>query len=215
MKNYLMTRNADNDFDTLDALKADIRTRREEEKKNAADNAFADALVDQAVDNMTVEIPQSMIEERMDDMMKEYAQYMAQQGIGLEQYLKMIGSDVASFRETTRATAEKQTRTEILLSAVADAENIEITVNPAPTAGTRLFIRMASKTSFAITPGRICSHAYLRRAVMWSENAFWLEFMSPLTIIRESLDQYPFSIPHISRRMNFPSTSAGTVIVSR
>ena len=51
---------------------------------------------------------------------------MSQQGIGLEQYLKMIGSDVASFRETTRATAEKQTRTEILLSAVADAENIEI-----------------------------------------------------------------------------------------
>ena len=68
-----------------------------------------------------------MIEERMDGIMNEYAQYMAQQGLGLEQYLKMIGSDAASFRETTRATAEKQTRTEILLSAVADAENIEIT----------------------------------------------------------------------------------------
>ncbi len=117
----------DNDFDTLDALKADIRARREEQKKSAADNAFADALVDAAMDNMTVEIPDSMIEERMDGIMREYAQYMSQQGIGLEQYLKMIGSDMASFRETTRATAEKQTRTEILLTAVADAENIEIT----------------------------------------------------------------------------------------
>ncbi|MBQ3276022.1 MAG: trigger factor [Oscillospiraceae bacterium] len=116
----------DNDFDTLDALKADIRSRREEQKKAAADNAFADALVEAAIDNMTVEIPASMIEERMDGIMKEYAQYMSQQGIGLEQYLKMIGSDVASFRETTRATAEKQTRTEVLLSAVADAENIQI-----------------------------------------------------------------------------------------
>ena len=117
----------DNDFDTLDALKADIRASREQQKKTAADNAFADALVDAAIGNMTVEIPASMIEERMDGIMNEYAQYMAQQGLGLEQYLKMIGSDAASFRETTRATAEKQTRTEILLSAVADAENIEIT----------------------------------------------------------------------------------------
>ena len=117
----------DNDFDTLDELKADIRSKKEKEKETAAKNAFADALVEQAVENMTVEIPASMIEERMDSMVNEYAQYMSQQGLGLEDYLKMIGSDVNSFRETTRATAEKQTRTELLLAAVAEAEGVEIT----------------------------------------------------------------------------------------
>lgn len=117
----------DNDFDTLDDLKADIRTRLTQQKETAARNAFTDALVDKAVENMTVDIPASMLEERMDGMVNEYAQYMAQQGLGLEDYLKMIGSDVASFRETTRATAEKQIHTEILLNAVAEAEKVEIT----------------------------------------------------------------------------------------
>ena len=117
----------DNDFDTLDDLKADIRTKKTQEKETAAKNAFTDALVDKAVENMTVEIPASMLEERMDGMVNEYAQYMSRQGLGLEDYLKMIGSDMASFRETTRATAEKQLRTELLLTAVAEAENVEIT----------------------------------------------------------------------------------------
>ena len=116
----------DNDFDTVDELKADIRARREKEKETSAKNAFTDALVEKAVENMTVDIPESMLEERMDGMVNEYAQYMKRQGMGLENYLQMIGSDMTSFRETTRATADKQLRTELLLAAVAEEEKIDI-----------------------------------------------------------------------------------------
>ena len=116
----------DNDFDTLDLLKEDIRTKAAEEKEKASKNAFSDALVDAAVANMTVDMPASMVEEHMDAIVREYAQYMAAQGIKLEDYIKMIGIDMPTFRENNRATAEKQARTEMLLRAVADAENIEI-----------------------------------------------------------------------------------------
>jgi len=117
----------DNDFDTLTELKADIKKKKAEQKETAAQNAFTDAAVDAAVANMKVEIPASMIEERMDNMIREYAQYMGSQGIRLEDYIKMTGGDVNSFRESTRATAEKQTRTEILLNAVVEAEKLEVT----------------------------------------------------------------------------------------
>ena len=116
----------DNDFDTLADLKADIRAKSVEEKEKAAKNAFDDALVDQAVENMTVDMPEGMIEERMDGIVREYAQYMANQGIRIDDYLKMIGTDMKTFRESMRATAEKQARTEVLLAAVAEAENVQI-----------------------------------------------------------------------------------------
>ncbi len=116
----------DNDFDTLADLKADIRAKSVEEKEKAAKNAFDDALVDQAVENMTVDMPEGMIEERMDGIVREYAQYMVNQGIRIDDYLKMIGTDMKTFRESMRATAEKQARTEVLLAAVAEAENVQI-----------------------------------------------------------------------------------------
>ena len=116
----------DNDFDTLADLKADIRAKSVEEKEKAAKNAFDDALVAQAVENMTVDMPEGMIEERMDGIVREYAQYMANQGIRIDDYLKMIGTDMKTFRESMRATAEKQARTEVLLAAVAEAENVQI-----------------------------------------------------------------------------------------
>lgn len=116
----------DNDFDTLADLKADIRAKSVEEKEKAAKNAFDDALVDQAVENMIVDMPEGMIEERMDGIVREYAQYMANQGIRIDDYLKMIGTDMKTFRESMRATAEKQARTEVLLAAIAEAENVQI-----------------------------------------------------------------------------------------
>ncbi|MBR4579535.1 MAG: trigger factor [Oscillospiraceae bacterium] len=117
----------DNDFDTLDELKADIRKRHTEQKETAAKNLFTDALVDQAVANMTADIPVSMVEERMDGILNEYSQYISSMGMKMEDYLKMTGTTLPAFRETTRATAEKQTRTDVLLSAVADAEDIQVT----------------------------------------------------------------------------------------
>ena len=117
----------DNDFDTVDALKEDVRANILKRKEEAADNAFTDTVVDMAVANMTVDVPAGMIEERMDDMLREFAQYVSGQGMAFEDYLRMMGTDINTFRESNRATAEKQTKTELLLTAVAEAESLTVT----------------------------------------------------------------------------------------
>ena len=96
-------------------------------KCNEINNAFTDRLVDAAVNNMSVEVPPSMIEAQMDSMVEDYSRYISSQGIPFEQYVKMMGGTVETFRETTRSAAVKQLRTEILLDAVAKAENLEAT----------------------------------------------------------------------------------------
>ena len=116
----------DNDFDTVDEMRADISKRLMDGKTTNANNAFTDRLVNAAVANMTCDIPEGMIQDNMDSMVNEYARYITGQGIPFEQYLKMIGATPESFRETTRPAAEAQTKTEILLDAVAKAEGIEI-----------------------------------------------------------------------------------------
>lgn len=74
---------------------------------------------------MIVDMPEGMIEERMDGIVREYAR-TGQPGHPHDDYLKMIGTDMRTFRESMRATAEKQARTEVLLAAVAEAENVQI-----------------------------------------------------------------------------------------
>lgn len=116
----------DNDFDTVEELKNDISARLTETKTTAANNAFTDLLINAAAANMEADIPASMIEENMDSVVNEYSRYISGQGIPFEKYLKMIGTTAEAFRETTRATAEAKTRTEVLLDAVAKAEGLEI-----------------------------------------------------------------------------------------
>jgi trigger factor len=114
------------EFDTMEAYKADIAEKLGTKKETQAKNSFEDALVDRAAANMTADIPSAMIEERMDFIFREYAQYIAAQGMGLDDYLNAVGMDFTTFRESSRPAAEKQVRTELLLSAVADAEKIEL-----------------------------------------------------------------------------------------
>ena len=115
----------DNDFDTVDDLKKNIVERLSKSKETDAQNAFTDRAVNAAAANMTVDVPPSMIEEQMDSIMEDYSRYITGQGIPFEQYVKMMGGDVATFRESTRPAAEAQVRTELLLDAVAAAESLD------------------------------------------------------------------------------------------
>ncbi len=117
----------DNDFDTLEELKKSIYDRLYNSRKSVSDSAFEELIVDKAAENMTAEIPQSMIDEQLDYLVNRYASYMAAQGLKLEEYLQMTGSNMAAFRENYREQAEKDVRNEVFLQAVAQAEGIECT----------------------------------------------------------------------------------------
>ena len=114
------------EFDTLDALRADIRTKRENERREAVERAFESAAVEKAAANMTCEIPASMVEEQVDKNLEQFAYQLQMNGMKLEDYAKMMGGDMNALRSSMRPMAETTVRNNVLLAAVVEAENITV-----------------------------------------------------------------------------------------
>ena len=113
-------------FETLDELKADIRKNLEENAERTAENDQKSAAIEMATNNITVDIPAVMIDNRVTAMIQEMAMRLEQQGMKLEQYLQYAGTDIAKLREQYRETAEKNVKTDLMLEEVAKAENIKV-----------------------------------------------------------------------------------------
>lgn len=115
------------EFDTLDALKDDIRTRFTKSRTEQNERAFESAAVQMAAANMTCNIPACMIDEQVDHQIEQFAYQLQSQGMKMEDYVKMVGGDLSSLRASMRPMAEQTVRSDILLSEIAHAENLEVT----------------------------------------------------------------------------------------
>lgn len=113
-------------FETLDELTADIRKNLEENAERTAENDQKSAAIEMATNNITVDIPAVMIDNRVTAMIQEMAMRLEQQGMKLEQYLQYAGTDIAKLREQYRETAEKNVKTDLMLEEVAKAEDIKV-----------------------------------------------------------------------------------------
>jgi len=113
-------------FDTLDELKADIRKNLEHNAEHKAENEQRAAAIDTATDNITVDIPEVMIDNRVSAMLQEMAMRLESQGMKMEQYLQYAGTDIAKLREQYRDTAAKNVKTDLMLEEVAKAEDIKV-----------------------------------------------------------------------------------------
>ena len=113
-------------FETLDELKADIRKNLEENAERTAENDQKSAAIEMATNNITVDIPAVMIDNRVTAMIQEMAMRLEQQGMKLEQYLQYAGTDIAKLSEQYRETAEKNVKTDLMLEEVAKAEDIKV-----------------------------------------------------------------------------------------
>lgn len=113
-------------FQTLEELKADIRKNLQENAERKAESDQKTAAIEQAANNITVDIPSVMIDNRVTSMIQEMAMRLEQQGMKLEQYLQYAGTDIAKIREDYRETAEKNVKTDLMLEEVAKAENIKV-----------------------------------------------------------------------------------------
>ena len=97
-----------------------------ERREKQAQDDFENALLEQVVANMEVEIPDAMVDYRADQMMDDYARRITSQGIPFENYLQMMGMTKESMREQAKDGALHQIQVELALDAVAAAESIEI-----------------------------------------------------------------------------------------
>lgn len=114
------------EFDTLDQLRADVRARLEKGREDAAENLFRENLLQKAIDNMQVDIPDAMVEEKVDQMVEDYSNNMRQYGMTLEQYAGMMGLDMNGFRSTITPSAKHQVQMELLFNKIYETENIEV-----------------------------------------------------------------------------------------
>lgn len=116
------------EFDTLDAYKADVRSKLQKTRDEQAENAFRSLIMKQAADNMTVEIPQVMLAEKAEEIVRNYAANfgMTDRSVPMDKLLQMMGLDRESMNMTIMPAADFQVRTDLLLEAVIKAENIEV-----------------------------------------------------------------------------------------
>ena len=114
------------EFDTLAALKKDIKAKKLKTLQENADRAFENAAVELAGKNMTCDIPACMIDEQLDKHLEQFGYQLQAQGMKLEDYAKMMGGDLNGMRAAMRPMAEQTVRSNILLSEIVHQENIEV-----------------------------------------------------------------------------------------
>ena len=112
------------EFDTLDALKADVRAKALEQAQKQADSAFENACVEKAAENTTVDMPKALVENELDVQMERFGYQLQMSGYSMEQYAKMMGGDVSTMRNAFRPAAEKQAKISVTLEKIAEVEGI-------------------------------------------------------------------------------------------
>ena len=114
------------DFETLEELKADIRAKTLENAQKQINSAFEQACVNKAAENATVDMPNGLVEQELDNQMERFAYQLQMSGYSVEQYAKMMGGDMSTMRNAFRPAAEKQAKVNVTLAKIVEAEGITV-----------------------------------------------------------------------------------------
>ncbi len=115
------------EFETLEELKADIRSKALENAEKQAQSAFEQACVDKAAENTEVDMPKALVEAELDNQMERFGYQMQMSGYSMEAYAKMMGGDVNTMRNAFRPAAEKQAKVNVTLAKIVEVEAIAAT----------------------------------------------------------------------------------------
>jgi trigger factor len=114
------------DYADLAALREEIGHRLERNERDRARHRFADRIIDFAVANATLELPDLLIERELEVMLDELKVRLAEQNIGFDEYMKATERDEAKLIEQFRPDAEKRVKTLLVLGEIAEREKIDI-----------------------------------------------------------------------------------------
>lgn len=116
------------EFDTLDEYKASLRESIQKRYDEQADAEFRSEIMKKACDNMSVEIPEEMVSDKVEEIVRNYAANfgMTDRSMSLEQLMEMMGLDQETLNSSIRPGAEFQVKTDLLLEAVVKAEDIQV-----------------------------------------------------------------------------------------
>lgn len=115
------------EFDTLEEYKKDVEKKLKEEKEKQAEADKEAQAIEKIVENTEVNIPDSMIEDQMEQMLEQFNANLSYQGLNLETYCKYLGTTVEAFKETLKPQATKDVKLKLALEYIAKTENITAT----------------------------------------------------------------------------------------
>ena len=117
------------EFNTVEEYRADTRKDMERVMDQQMDAKFRTAIMTKACDNMTVEVPESMMQEKIEELIRSYAANfgLSDPKMSTDDIKKMMGLDEEAINATIRPAAEYQVKQDLLLNAIVEAENIEVT----------------------------------------------------------------------------------------
>lgn len=114
-------------FDTLDELREDIRRRIAEQEERTVEADFREAVLDAAVANATVEVPEALVEARAVELWDQMLHSLSHRGLSKDVYLQMSGRSETEILDEAKPDAERALKREAVLAAVVAAEGIEPT----------------------------------------------------------------------------------------
>jgi trigger factor len=115
------------EFETLKDYTADLQKKMQETADEQATAQARQALVQKVVESTEIDIPEPMVEEKLDDQLKEMDWRMQQQGLTIKKYLELTGQTEAQMRDMYRSEARNNLKTELVIAEIIKLENIEAT----------------------------------------------------------------------------------------
>ena len=112
------------EFETLAELSAEIKEKLQLDAESRAGYTVRRAIIDQVVDNATMEIPESMVERQSRDLFSSIANNFANQGVSISDYMAYTKTSPDKMKEEIRPEAERNVKTSLVIEAIGKAENI-------------------------------------------------------------------------------------------
>ncbi len=114
------------EFETLAEYKSSIEDKLKETAKENARQIQGDKLLDQAVDNAKMDVPEIMYENKMDQMMQDFSGNVQRQGLTVETYCQYLGTTPQQLRDSFKESAEKSVKARLVLEKIAEVEKLEV-----------------------------------------------------------------------------------------
>ena len=114
------------DFKTVEELRANYKERMQKAAEANAKAEYEHELIDLAVANAKFSVPEIMIEDKISQMVDEMKMSLESRKMSLDMYMQYTGLDMAKIRENQRPVAEENVKTDLVLDAIAKAEDIQV-----------------------------------------------------------------------------------------
>jgi trigger factor len=115
------------EYETLDALREDVRTRLREELEHEAEHQYEDSVIRAVIERSKIELPPALVKRETERLLQNFERSLARQRLSLDQYTRLTDKTVDGLREELRPQAEANLRSFLVLREIGQAEGVKVT----------------------------------------------------------------------------------------